>query len=304
MTEYIYFVKCPDCDDESFMFFDEAKDFAISCLSRKPIITQTEVQRNDFGECTDYCDLGTKWSWEEAVGDVTCDEPATKIFTSGDFKEYNPDCDPEFAGLDNTFDTFSDLDTVPDNFRRPVKSNHDELTEDYVNKFIIVGEKEDYSKQFYNVEAKEWVAKSEDATLFDNRNAAVEVLHDLDPVYFYTTHITIKHIPVAVEESTRKPIPEGMSIESLVETLEEHEDVVECKTCYNLFPKADCAKHDHGYVCPTCNESAEVPTSVPADETPALQEDHDQYSLIYCPECDTNNLDPEINICNNCGFKL
>ena len=173
MVEYIYFVKCPDCDDETFLFFDEARDFATSCLSRKPIITQTEVQRNDFGECTDSCDLGTIWSWEEAVGVVTCDEPAVQIFTQGDFAKYNPDSDPEFDQLDNSFDVepetyeVSAIDSVPDNFR--------------------------------------------------------------------------------------KPIPEGMTIEQLVETLEEHEDSVECKTCFNLFPKADCTKQEHGYVCSTCS---------------------------------------------------
>ncbi len=67
MLEYIYFVKCPGCEDEPFDFFNEAKDFAMNCLSQKPIITQIEVNRNDFGECVDSCDLGTVWSWEELM---------------------------------------------------------------------------------------------------------------------------------------------------------------------------------------------------------------------------------------------
>ena len=50
MIEYIYFVKCPNCEDEPFDFFDAAKEFACGCLSQKPIITQVEVNRNDFGE--------------------------------------------------------------------------------------------------------------------------------------------------------------------------------------------------------------------------------------------------------------
>ena len=53
MIEYIYFVKCPNCEDEHFSFFKDAKNFALGCLSQKPIITQIEVDRNDFGECTD-----------------------------------------------------------------------------------------------------------------------------------------------------------------------------------------------------------------------------------------------------------
>ena len=65
MVTYIYFVKCPNCEDEPFDFFDEARGYAMGCLSQKPVITQTEVCRNDFGECTDSADLGQVWSWED-----------------------------------------------------------------------------------------------------------------------------------------------------------------------------------------------------------------------------------------------
>ena len=50
MIEYIYFVKCPGCEDEAFDFFEDAKSFALSKLSSKPLIYQVEVERNDFGE--------------------------------------------------------------------------------------------------------------------------------------------------------------------------------------------------------------------------------------------------------------
>jgi hypothetical protein len=95
MITYTYVVKCPNCDEEFFDFFDEAKAFALGCLSQKPIITQTEVNRNDFGECTDHCDLGTVWSWEDIVGKETDAEPAS-VFTKDDLKDYIPDEDPEF----------------------------------------------------------------------------------------------------------------------------------------------------------------------------------------------------------------
>ena len=42
------------------------------------------------------------------------------------------------------------------------------------------------------------------------------------------------------------------SMDNLVETLEENEEEVECKECFDLFPKADCIKVDLGYICPTC----------------------------------------------------
>lgn len=78
MVEYIYFVKCPNCEDEHFDFFDEAKAYALGCLSKKPIITQVEVCRNDFGECTDSYDLGTKWSWEDMMGNEVDGEPISE----------------------------------------------------------------------------------------------------------------------------------------------------------------------------------------------------------------------------------
>lgn len=162
MVTYIYFVKCPNCDDEHFDFFDEAKEFALGCLSQKPVITQTEVCRNDFGECTDSADLGTVWSWEDAMKDTesgcTDAEPAKSIFTKDDLK-YN-DYDPEFDDLDNS-----------------------------------------------------------------------------------------------LEPDIRKPVPEDMSIEDLVEAMEENEDEVECALCNELFPKADCHyDEDEGYICTQCKE--------------------------------------------------
>ncbi len=48
------------------------------------------------------------------------------------------------------------------------------------------------------------------------------------------------------------------SMDNLVETLEDNEDEVECKECFDLFPKADCIKVDIGYICPTCAEGGTV----------------------------------------------
>lgn len=131
MIEYIYFVKCPNCEDEPFDFFDEAKAYALGCLSNKPIITQVEVNRNDFGECTDSCDLGTQWSWEdECQPDV---EPACSTFTKKDLGTYMPDHDPEFTDIDNSVDfepetsEVSAIDEVPDNFRRPIAEDFDRV---------------------------------------------------------------------------------------------------------------------------------------------------------------------------------
>lgn len=183
MVTYIYFVKCPDCEDEYFDFFDEAKEFALGCLSKKPIITQTEVCRNDFGECTDHSDLGTIWSWEDecrdAEGDCTEAESAKSIFTKDDLKRMADGSDPEFDSIDNSVDfeveepvtsEISAIDDVPDNFR--------------------------------------------------------------------------------------KPIPEGMTIEELVEEMEENEDEVECTWCEDLFDKSECRYEVNlGWLCDRCQSA-------------------------------------------------
>lgn len=95
------------------------------------------------------------------------------------------------------------------------------------------------------------------------------------------------------------------SMDNLVETLEDNEDTVECKECFDLFPKADCIKLAVGYVCPTCAECGTVSedeifkidfpeyekmtlgndmipeepiSEVPATEAPEEVIDHDSFS--------------------------
>lgn len=114
MIQYIYFVKCPECEDEPFDFFDEAKGYALGCLGKKPIITQIEVDRNDFGECVDSNDLGTIWSWEDVMSDVDTDSGLTVLDKESTLNCQVDDRDPEFAALDNS------LDSIPDNFLRPI----------------------------------------------------------------------------------------------------------------------------------------------------------------------------------------
>jgi hypothetical protein len=48
---------------------------------------------------------------------------------------------------------------------------------------------------------------------------------------------------------------EDIDFDGLVEELEEHEDMVECKECYDLVSKESCIKGEHGYVCEKCHKS-------------------------------------------------
>ena len=48
------------------------------------------------------------------------------------------------------------------------------------------------------------------------------------------------------------------SVDNLVEALEENEDMVECKECFELYPKSECIKLPIGYICPICAEAGTV----------------------------------------------
>lgn len=240
MTQYIYFVKCPDFEDESFNFFDDAKLFARGCLSSKPVICQVEVNRNDFGECTDSTDPVQVWSWEDEMSDVPEDE-LTTLSKDETFGTHAFDLDFDDADVSGTN---SILDTVPDNFRRPV--------------------------------------------------------------------------------------PADMAIEDLVEAMEENEEMVECKECFNLVSKEACTKLDKGYVCAACSDGSLN------EDSPSLrdianntedfideedfEDDEDTVqctwcedtfdrsesklteSLILCPECGAYAFNRITEACKNCGF--
>ena len=149
MVEYIYFVKCPNCEDEHFDFFDEAKAFALGCLSKKPVITQTEVCRNDFGECTDHSDLGTIWSWEDMMNDENMLEPEASVFSKDNLKDYDPDNDPEFQ----------DDDFFAINSEEPVVDDLDEAAN------VSFNNKADY-KEFVDLTSEIGIMSGEDLDRF------------------------------------------------------------------------------------------------------------------------------------------
>lgn len=287
MVQYIYFVKCPDCEDEHFDFFDEAKEFAMSCLTKKPIITQIEVDRNDFGECVDSCDLGTVWSWEEVMKDVPA-EPEATVFSKADTFGCvdcdtcsNGNCvaedDPEFAALDNS------LDFVPDDFRKSLtesdrididdrnKITKEELYDLIVNKGKFVNlaggtmsgydirfnDGAPYSDSWIEVHyhkstgtfsAYEWTYSSDgDSTDGDYSFETTS----FDVLWDELTDVT--HGVLIENANNKKPIPADKTIESLVEEMEENEDEVECKWCGELFGKDECRYEvDLGYLCGRC----------------------------------------------------
>lgn len=228
MIQYIYFVKCPNCEDEHFDFFDDAKAFAMGCLSQKPIITQIEVDRNDFGECTDSADLGTVWSWEDIVGRETDAEPTVSVFTKDDLKNLPVDNDPEFEDDDSDF-----------------RFINEELLE---SRRISFNNTED-QKEFFKLCSETGMITAADLDQFmKDKNADDSNL--LDKLRDYKAEIDSWDLEECTE---RKPIPEGMTIEELVEEMEENEDTVECTWCEELFDKSECRYEVNlGWLCSRC----------------------------------------------------
>lgn len=265
MTTYIYFVKCPGCEDEHFDFFDEAKEFALGCLSQKPIITQTEVERNDFGECTDSADLGTVWSWEDIMGETEA-EPTNSIFTKDDLKPWIEDKDSEFDSLDNSveFPVEEALldEAVADDLQPGVVYT---LKDD-----AFICEAEDSSiKGFLSnpntttiAHVKNTYTKGDDIIIpakaklryvkdYQVNNVNYQMFSD-GKVVFLFSHSFANHLITEAME-TRKPVPEGMTIEQLVEEMEENEDTVECTWCNDLFDKDQCRYEVNlGWLCSRC----------------------------------------------------
>ena len=280
MTEYIYIVKCDGCEDEMFNFFTDARMQCDLVMSKHPIITQIEVERNDFGECTNSCDLGTVWSWEEAMKDTCTDaEPAKCIFTKDDLKDYVPEEDSEFDALDNSvdFEVSETADVSTDNAKKckslkrasylkegsyVTLSETDQLTREslydqLVNKKAVI---EIDIGDHYNPEIC-----FDDGGCYSNSVLAVsytvdglfeidmwhysddgEVTDDLD--YEFSTNSfedcleeLTSFMPDLLVEWRKRAVPEGMTIEQLVEEMEEHEDTVECTVCEELFDKSECS---------------------------------------------------------------
>lgn len=300
MLTYIYLVKCPHCEDEYFDFFDEAKQYALERISKQPIITQTEVTRNDFGECTDHCDLGTVWSWEEAIGDdCKADDSCSHVLCKADLDGI----DSEFDELDNSVDyeidevsetqqisesSIQDATREPKDSdwvivcRMPTTQRHSFLSRDYtINPDLSLAmtypgkfSAQDEIKYAADALAKRGTKfrKSSDPIdwhgydYYEFRKHPMRYYDDnLTANFFVTTVAEAKKLQLATETKTQhrarvanmesKPIPEGMTIEELVEAMEENEDTVECAVCEELFPKTDGVKRGHSYVCPTCSKT-------------------------------------------------
>lgn len=291
MITYTYIVRCPECEDEFFDFFDEAKDFALGCLTKKPIITQTEVQRNDFGECTDHCDLGTVWSWEDMMKDVET-ESADTVFSKAEtfgISEGIDDFDDFDIGPQIDEFTFDDIfavdeDEVVEDPIEPVEEAMSKVQADYLSRrkpmtkeefaerleaedeiLIFTGDPRELGIRGRDYFAAKVDGKYEvsfwDETYEDEftDSEVVETFDTIDELWAYMVDFMEDddfnpEYNYLAEACAKKPIPEGMTIEQLQEEMEDNEDTVECSKCGNLVEKANCHHNQEGFgwCCNTC----------------------------------------------------
>ena len=252
MIEYIYFVKCPNCDDEHFDMFDDAKAFACGRLSAKPIITQVEVNRNDFGECVDSNDLGTIWSWEDMMKDIPDETTFSKAETLADGVDY--------------FNEFDDvLDEVPDNFCMPSSSIHEDDQRLATNKngdFLVAA------------------TSGRGYTVYNSHNVCLGGI-DCDDEAEAIKRFNLGDLSEVLD---RKPVPADMTIEDLVEEMERNENDVECAWCEELFDKSECRYEvDLGWLCGNCEAAiksrGETLTFREGSNCDLLDEDTDDEAL-------------------------
>jgi hypothetical protein len=290
MIEYLYFVKWLDDNniaEEVFEFFDEAKSFAMNILSQQPEIHQTEIIRNDFGECVDSNEIGKVWSWEELMDDIpenTETDGDFHIFTRGDFAKYadgyDPDNDPEFDDRDITFETdcIECEHPLDEDYDKPKRSRRFFYTApngssiilsvhlckfDNNYEFLVSADfpKEQISLDLDNEKLSAAIRSSytylSDMDGDDAHDALFELTRYFDEIKDSEIIDTLINLSDEHDyqflNSLKESLTEGKSIKDLVEEMEENEDTVECKWCEELFDKSECRYEVNiGWLCPQC----------------------------------------------------
>lgn len=315
MLEYLYIVHTGDKEfplGQEFYMFEDARAFALENAKYDPYIEQIEIERNDFGECTDHRSLGTVWSLKEetplkpAVGEYsTADlerieaEMHDEVCLDGECQTADSQAEPEpkyveTNSVDKTpiepnlqaiSDTLNDLaltlETCAEEAGFEVECYTD-ASEIYIKVNIIKGDFDAVKVLLLNYLTKIGLTPE---VISENR--------ELNQVIF-------DKIFMSACEPEHKMLAEYVDFDKLVETLEENEDEVECKWCNELWPKEDC-KHEInlGYLCPDC-----VAALKSRGEQLVLEEDVLDESVSYLDEGQEITTSDLIELINTGEFDI